>query len=979
MIPDHQYHKIPSHREVEMNKTNNMEPRLSTKNAMELGKLPKQDIKIRWVDEEEDMELEEGSITSEEEAGSGSDSEPRVKARYVQDIWSKSDLEDALKALPGSEDISMFLSVGNEVGLLNHPHGQTTGILIAAWKSIANMVTTLLDFGASPCVTDGEGRYTILIYYKLPCNDDEGILTPLHFAACAGASECVHILLVRGAQVQAWDSHHRATPLHCAASSGNLPSLKYILKAGADINAGLSGRSSLHYAVQSNAIDCVRELLKSGACPNTPQVYTETPLHVAAAMGSAVCVRLLLEHGADVRVQFGPRKTTALHLAAEDGNAECAKLLVDAGAEINARNHRRQTPLHIAALAQSGETMELLLKRGADANAEDTDGRTPLHSAIVKICRLCECVQLLLDAGALVNKADAYGYTPLHIAALNELSSCVYLLLTYGGDVTARTNGGISALSFIVRRTPDIIPRILAQLDSAIKLHDHEIGDVDCELKLDFRILVPSVDRGESGLLLTFIEVGQRHILKHPLCETFLFLKWKRIRKFFLLSLFFHTIFVLLYSAFVIGIYPNCQTINETKTEELELWRTETCRIQMIMAIDMIGYALLGFNLLLIAKELFQMAHSWSGYISHWENWLQWLIIISVFPCVLPHRKSSDDQIEVLKWQHHIAAIGIFLTWLELMVLIGRFPIFGLYVQMFTTVAMNFAKFLFAYSCLFVAFSLSFGVLFPYYKSFQSTIWSLMKTIVMMSGELEFEDIFYGPAVLYPITAHLIFLAFVLLVTVILTNLMVGLAVNDIQGLQQSAGLDRLVRQAELVAHLESMLFSKLLHCLPKKLLAFCHRSALLTFSPYHRSFYIRPNDPRDRRLPRELVKNAYHLVADRKEKSRRRLRNSSTSSDTALGCINGDYIKVGFPQSHCSLRSEADTVRESYHNYNSITKPNSKFRPNRPAEQLLSTIAALTDELQQHDIAMNQRITIISEELKTIRKELTSRVQPTT
>lgn len=37
------------------------------------------------------------------------------------------------------------------------------------------------------------------------------------------------------------------------------------------------------------------------------------------------------------------------------------------------------------------------------------------------------------------------------------------------------------------------------------------------------------------------------------------------------------------------------------------------------------------------------------------------------------------------EWQFHVAGIVIFLVWLELMMLVGRFPIFGLYVQMFTT------------------------------------------------------------------------------------------------------------------------------------------------------------------------------------------------------------------------------------------------------------------------------------------------------
>lgn len=140
------------------------------------------------------------------------------------------------------------------------------------------------------------------------------------------------------------------------------------------------------------------------------------------------------------------------------------------------------------------------------------------------------------------------------------------------------------------------------------------------------------------------------------------------------------------------------------------------------------------------------------------------------------------------------------MVWLELMMLVGRFPIFGLYVQMFTkgkkssnknnnkinllliSVAVNFCKFFLAYCCLLVAFGLSFGVLFSGHPPFQSVPWSILKTITMMSGELEFEDIFYGEnEVKYPVTSHIMFFAFVMLVTVILTNLLVGLAVSDIQ------------------------------------------------------------------------------------------------------------------------------------------------------------------------------------------------------
>lgn len=171
-------------------------------------------------------------------------------------------------------------------------------------------------------------------------------------------------------------------------------------------------------------------------------------------------------------------------------------------------------------------------------------------------------------------------------------------------------------------------------MDASIKVNEHEIGDVDCEIKMDFRLLVPNARRGETDLMLAFIEVGQKRILKHPLCETFLFLKWHRIRKFFLFSLVYHTFFVLLFSVLVISVYKkNCPyPYPEITLMSAEVEANPCDRPGYVLPV---GYSVIVMNFLLLAKEFFQMAHGFNAYVKYWENWVQILIIIGVFLCAV--------------------------------------------------------------------------------------------------------------------------------------------------------------------------------------------------------------------------------------------------------------------------------------------------------------------------------------------------------
>ncbi|CAB3360543.1 Hypothetical predicted protein [Cloeon dipterum] len=209
-------------------------------------------------------------------------------------VWSANEVARELRAL--AEGLWDLASRGEEKKLvdmvmtegINSPVANTT-LLIAAWHGLTGLTHKLLAEGASSNTCDPKGR------------------TPLHLACCAGADDCVALLIKFGADVSSWDSCHKSTPLHCAAGAASQASVKLLLNAGASPNTGLSGhsasRSALHLAVQAASPDCVRLLLDAGAAPNTTQLFTETPLHLAAALGAADCMRLLLQSGADVRVQ----------------------------------------------------------------------------------------------------------------------------------------------------------------------------------------------------------------------------------------------------------------------------------------------------------------------------------------------------------------------------------------------------------------------------------------------------------------------------------------------------------------------------------------------------------------------------------------------------------------------------------------------------------------------------------------------------
>ena len=286
--------------------------------------------------------------------------------------------------------------------------------------SLLATARALLDAGADPNTKDG--RYGVPALYGVT-----GMRSVIPLA---------RLLLERGANPTDGESvFHAAERFHVEA-------LELLLAAGADLNyVGDWGNTALYFLLRWH--DLEREpdvakglawLLAHGANPNIPSGKDrESALHVATRRGqSARVVRILLEHGADVRLRRADGASPWL-LARRGGFDEIAAVLESAGAEAGELTPRDELlaacgrgDIELARrLAAAGLAGELGSEEAAVLPEAAADSRTGTALAC-------------LAAGFPVNATDALGATALHHAAIRGRIILVEALLEAGAEVEIR-------------------------------------------------------------------------------------------------------------------------------------------------------------------------------------------------------------------------------------------------------------------------------------------------------------------------------------------------------------------------------------------------------------------------------------------------------------------------------------------------------------------------------------------------------------
>lgn len=522
----------------------------------------------------------------------------------------------------------------------------------------------------------------------------------------------------------------------------------------------------------------------------------------------------LLEAGIHVNGHGGAFHETALHHAAQNRWAAGVRFLLSAGASVYAKNQFGQTPLHYAAASKCTTIIKLLLESGRPGVLDHRDmrGHTPLHDASASGC--VNAITILLKAGAMVRAKDSNGETPLHKAARAHSVPCMVALLNAGADMAACDDNGESVLSYTLHHLPGTMDAVF---DYCLVTNSPKINTKTLEVTMNFLPLTITNGKNQIQNLQSFVDLGHAKLLSHPLCEAFLLLKWMNVRRLFLIEVILYLLFavlttVLTFNKFVWTTSNTNQSVLISKRgEEWEAWGKEHVKTEWGLrpleteTEKCLKGIVITFLVVILIQQFLTLLQNRLAWFRSLSGVLHVMITVMVIAVVLTPVPE--------KWQHHLASWLMLVMWTECMILIGRFPSCGIYVVMFTRVAKVFLRIFLIYFCLLLAFSSAFYVALhskeksevggPDHVVFSNPILTFVKTLTMMIGELDFGEEFVSGLSHLVFTGHAIFLFFVILVSIILSNLLVALAVNDVQGLRKSAHLERLIKQTELVFHME--------------------------------------------------------------------------------------------------------------------------------------------------------------------------------
>lgn len=212
-----------------------------------------------------------------------------------------------------------------------------------------------------------------------------------------------------------------ATALHWAVRTDNLKAVEQLIQAGADVNrANPYGVTPVWLACTNRNTPIIEKLLAAGADPDAVLETGDSVLMNCVRTGTTKAVEALIRNGAEVNKSEPTKGQTALMWSVAGKYPDITRLLIGNGADITAATGSGFTALLFAARSGDIESARLLVEAGADPNETSPEYGNAL--LIASASGHDELALFLMGAGANIDAEDVNGLTPLHHAVRGGLA-----------------------------------------------------------------------------------------------------------------------------------------------------------------------------------------------------------------------------------------------------------------------------------------------------------------------------------------------------------------------------------------------------------------------------------------------------------------------------------------------------------------------------------------------------------------------------
>ena len=255
-----------------------------------------------------------------------------------------------------------------------------TPLMLAVKENKVSIVSYLLQIGASVnsankwgetalyyCPADDQTIFNILVQNGADVNHETLNKTTLLINAAQKKNfDLLKYLLENDAPILAVNDEGKSAFQYIVGNyRGNNDLINLFLDKGADINTKdmPSGKSLMYYAIESENLDYIKELMTKGATVNVLDAKGERPKQDDVAI-----IKFIIENGADINA-LDSWHNSFLCIAVDNNDLELAHYLVSKGINVNQNCYFDESPIIKAIKDENLVLVEFLADNNADVNA----------------------------------------------------------------------------------------------------------------------------------------------------------------------------------------------------------------------------------------------------------------------------------------------------------------------------------------------------------------------------------------------------------------------------------------------------------------------------------------------------------------------------------------------------------------------------------------------------------------------------------